>query len=207
MFPNDSNESNDSNAPCNNSPPRKKQRMHCITTSNEEFKFPSGNNEYNEQEIKFILNAMKIHTYGQRKVIAALLFYSFLTAGFTPEQACSCIKLLFQKACNVKVNVIHTRVVPSTDDEDATQDSDATHDLQHTPSQTPESQKLTQDSMDDDFLDDENDENAHMLQEDEDFDETNIIINDTQSSSSYSPHKSQTSNVSDAKSQSSSVCF
>ena len=88
---------NDSNAPCNNSPPRKKQRMHCITTSNEEFKFPSGNNEYNEQEIKFILNAMKIHTYGQRKVIAALLFYSFLTAGFTPEQACSCIKLLFQK--------------------------------------------------------------------------------------------------------------
>ena len=211
MFP------NDSKAPCNNSPPPPKKQRICIVEQKETernvftLQFTSGNNEYNEQQMIKICDALKLNELKQRKDVAALLYYALSTTGISSERIFECIELLFYKVWNQKVVVIDTQKATSNsathDLESIDDQSDASYDLRQTPSQTPESQRLTQDSLNNDFLDVEEDENAHMVNEDEECDEANISISATQSSGTNSSQNSQTSSVSDVKSQASSVCF
>ena len=169
------------------------------------FTFTAGNANH-QQEIIQRTKALHLNDYTQKHLIADLFFHSLKAVQVSQPKIAKCIALLFEKAddCEMKVQFDAESVDESdADASDVNEDhSTDVDDLDNAQSQTPESQRYVANSDDNDFINREGDDNAHMIQSDVECEEADEELNESdQYRSSSSDHNAT------EKEESSSVCF
>ena len=187
----------------NNCPPSKKQKLSNLNEEKKEieqvhetvsFEFKADDMINNEPQMVDQLDLQKV-------LFANLLFHTLKTAGISNGEIEACITLLFEKMYHIKVNVvIHPDEAfaiqndESEDDDDDLDDVDAGDDLDEEISQTPEAERCSANSDDEEFINNEGDDNEHMIDSDEDCEETYEAGDDSShSSSSSNSHQTEES--------------
>ena len=174
------------------------------------FQFKADDMINNEQKMVDRFKQLNLQSLQQKVFFAKLLFHTLKAAGICNGEIETCIKLLFEKTYDIKVTVIidadeasiqndesedaddYLDDVDADDDlddvdaDDDLDDVDADDDLAEEISQTPEAERCSSNSHDQEFINDEGDENDHMIHSDEDCEETYEADDDSSYASSSS---------------------